>query len=238
MARAARRATRTTTPNILRETRLEIQSSDAAPAERSAQAEHTLHRLEAFSDIVIAFTLSELALTLKVPDSSQQLLAHPLQLVRFLGSFALVCSLWWLHHRLFSRYVFPDSVTIVLNFAFLAAAAYAGYSFLLVSKLGDAIALGIYGLSIGAAYSILAVLYVKGIRDSRVVLDETQRADGAQFAIRVGFFGLTLLISSLFAVLGRGADQLATVWLIGVALVIFLSVRYRIARARRERQTA
>jgi hypothetical protein len=38
---------------------------------------HTVRRLETFSDIVIAFTLSGLAFSLRLPARSQDLVAHP-----------------------------------------------------------------------------------------------------------------------------------------------------------------
>src|ERR1700694_708570 len=91
-------------------------------------SDHTLRRLEAFSDIVIAFSLSQLAFTLQVPRDSNTLLAHPIHFVAFLGSFALVCAFWWLHHQLFARYFVLDPVSVVLNFAFLACTVLVVYS--------------------------------------------------------------------------------------------------------------
>ncbi len=83
----------------------------------SPEAERTVHRLEAFSDIVIGFSLAQLgaslaftkSLTLDIPG-----------VIAFLLAFAIICSLWYFHHRLFDGIFVPSALPIILNFAWLA----------------------------------------------------------------------------------------------------------------------
>lgn len=202
-----------------------------------APHDHTTRRLEAFSDIVIAFTLSQLAFTLQVPRTSHELLTHPAHIVAFLSSFAFVCSLWWLHHQLFARFFYPDTPSVILNFAFLAAAVLVAYSMLLINKFDDTLVLGIYAGSLACAYSLLAIMFAKGLRDPRIELDADARQTGMQRAIRLGFGGGGLLVSVLLVALGRSANEIVAVWIAAFAVVIALGIRQRLVR-RRDRSAA
>jgi uncharacterized membrane protein len=88
-----------------------------------------IHRLEAFSDIVIGFSLAQLALSLTIPkNGAAGLLQHPEPLIAFIITFALVCGMWWAHHKLFVHYFVPIPVMVVLNFITLAGVSFAVYS--------------------------------------------------------------------------------------------------------------
>jgi hypothetical protein len=52
--------------------------------------EYTLRRLEAFSDIVIAFSLSELAFNVQVPASASGLFLHANAYLAFAASFGVI----------------------------------------------------------------------------------------------------------------------------------------------------
>ncbi|HME81631.1 MAG TPA: TMEM175 family protein [Candidatus Eremiobacteraceae bacterium] len=209
---------------------------DARAAVKPPRHEHTVRRLETFSDIVIAFTLSQLAFTLKVPRASGDLLAHPIHIVTFVASFAFVCALWWLHHRLFARYFYPDTPSVLLNFTFLAATVFVAYSLLLVSTFGDDVSLGAYFASIGLAYSLLAVLIAKGLRDPRIQLDDADRNDGAQLARRIGIGGGGCLASALVALFGGSPREVMAVLAATLAATVFVAVRQRLARRRAQRE--
>lgn len=204
---------------------------------KHADPDHTVRRLEAFSDIVIAFTLSQLAFTLQIPHSTRDLFAHPAHVLVFLGSFVFVCSFWWLHHQVFARFFYPDTPGILLNFAFLAAVVFVAYSMLLVTKVGDLQALGVYALSLGSAYVLIAILFARGGHDPRLVIDEEARRSGLERALRLGLGGTVMLASFALVLLGRKPEEITGLWLLSVALIIFLAARDRIARRRRERAT-
>jgi len=200
----------------------------------TAPSDETRHRLEAFSDIVIAFTLSQLAFTLQVPRSSHDLITHPIPLVAFLTSFILIAGLWWLHHQLFLRYFIADTPSVILNFAFLVAIVFVAYSLQLLLHFEDLVALSAYCLSLGSAYLMLALLYAKGLRDSRIPLAPESRADGQGRALVIGVVGIGLL--SVVAVAATGHDiSVVTKWFIGItALVFVLGVRNAIVRRQRK----
>jgi hypothetical protein len=65
--------------------------------------ERTIHRYEAFSDIVIGFSLAELGSILVLPKSGESLFADPTWLVAFLLAFAVICALWFFSGRSSSR---------------------------------------------------------------------------------------------------------------------------------------
>jgi len=99
----------------------------AAAGRRDIGDERTLHRLEAFSDIVIGFSLAEVALNLAVPNSLPQMRLLWETLTAFCFSFTLISIVWWYHHKLFVTYVFLNPATVALNFAMLASLALAIY---------------------------------------------------------------------------------------------------------------
>jgi len=212
--------------------------TETSPLVKPARHNHTVRRLETFSDIVIAFTLSQLAFTLRLPHSSRDLMTHPLGQIAFLGSFTFVCGLWWLHHRLFGRYFYPDTASVLANFLFLASTVYFAYSMLLVTTFGDAIALSAYGLSVGCAYALLALLLAKGSHDSRLQLEQEDRAEGRRVASRVAIAAVAFFSSSLLAILGRSQGEIAAVWITAGVLIALLALSQRLARRRREQKAS
>ena len=87
----------------------------------AAGDERFVHRLEAFSDIVIGFSLAQLGATLVIPPHPQTLLANPGWLFGFLWTFALVCSMWWNHNRVFRVPFHPTAPVLIANFVLLAS---------------------------------------------------------------------------------------------------------------------
>lgn len=83
----------------------------------AAYEDRTVPRLEAFSDIVIGFSLAQLGASL-APNKGSSL--DPTGLLTFFASFTIVCSLWFFHHRLFQNFFVPKTLPIVLNFLWLA----------------------------------------------------------------------------------------------------------------------
>lgn len=78
---------------------------------------NTVHRLEAFSDIVIGFSLAQLGTSLAfTPGMSLETTG----VLSFLFAFGIICSLWFFHHRLFEYFFIPKTIPILLNFAWLA----------------------------------------------------------------------------------------------------------------------
>ncbi len=83
------------------------------------QDERFVHRLEAFSDIVIGFSLAQLGATLVIRPASE-LIADPGWLFVFAWTFVLVCEAGWTHSRVFRDGFNPTIAAITCNFGILA----------------------------------------------------------------------------------------------------------------------
>lgn len=162
--------------------------------------ERLIHRLEAFSDIVIGFSMALLALDL--PSSVTDVGAVVPWLVAFLVSFGFVALLWWLHNRLFAYYFTATPLTIGLNFAALAGVALFIFSTtaLAHSILGPgshvrtmvpffALWMGLYG----AVLLLLGSLYALGLRARWTELTYPIKRWGVARALNSGAGGLALL---------------------------------------------
>ena len=122
--------------------------------------ERTIHRYEAFSDIVIGFSLAELGSILVLPKSGESLFADPTWLVAFLLAFAVICALWFFHHRLFGSIFVPRTIPIILNFAWLAVVVLCAYSTQLIVRIPSDVSIWrFYYALFSLAYGILALQY-------------------------------------------------------------------------------
>lgn len=72
-------------------------------------------RLETFSDAVFAFSATLLVVSLEVPNSFPELLADLRGFVAFGLRFAVLLTLWSVHHAYFRRYPLADGLAIFLN---------------------------------------------------------------------------------------------------------------------------
>jgi hypothetical protein len=199
--------------------------------------ERVLHRLEAFSDIVIGFTLAQIGLSLTFPGSAGALLDRPYQLFAFIITFAIVCAMWWSHHRLFTHFFVPRPLTIVLNFATLGALLFAVYSVQLLVHLQfkDRTAVAIYALSFAVVFGLLGVQYLLGRAARGSALSPELRLVGLRQG--VSLVGL----SALFVVAGLivqrfGPNGMNVLAFGAVVYVIVISVMF--SRLRKQRQPA
>jgi uncharacterized membrane protein len=87
---------------------------------RDESEERFTRRLEAFSDIVIGFSLAQLGANLATASYAPQFFTSPLRILAFLFPFAIICSVWFFHHRLFSQVFVPKALPVILNFVWLA----------------------------------------------------------------------------------------------------------------------
>ena len=189
-----------------------------------------LRRLEAFSDIVIAFSLSELAFSLQVPSSASAVFAHPDRYAAFAASFGVICSIWWLHNRLFAYFFVPDAVSIVLNFLLLASIVMVGFALQLFFRFEEGpIATATYACSLGLLYGLIAVLYAKGLRDARLTVDAELRREAVSRARRCAIVAVVFLLSLFAYRLGSQTIELCWLSLIPAVGVLRLTERRRAA---------
>jgi uncharacterized membrane protein len=89
-------------------------------------------RLEGFGDIVFGFAVSQCALEL--PTSHGRVdLSHPVALLFYFGTFALLASLWLTYHRLMSGPFRPTRIDLFLAFSYLALVSLMPYALYSIS---------------------------------------------------------------------------------------------------------
>ena len=200
----------------------------------AASDERTVQRLEAFSDIVIGFSLAQLGASLAFTKPAMTLDAGGV--AAFIISFAIVCSLWYFHHRLFERFFVPTALPIVLNFVWLANVVL--LVFVSVHSAGTGFAernptllyFGLYGL----AYAILAVQTALGMRE-RPAADPALRLKGIGNICFMTYWAL--VFCAAFALVDQmpwsnsiGGD-LSMTFGIGAAGSILMSIYFRRKKA-------
>jgi uncharacterized membrane protein len=79
------------------------------------------HRLEAFSDIVIGFSLAEIGLSLVLPAHAVDFVARPTAIFAFVVTFVVVVRFWWVHDLIFEHYFVPNRAMTAVSFVALAS---------------------------------------------------------------------------------------------------------------------
>lgn len=79
------------------------------------------HLLEAFSDIVIGFSLAEIGLSLVLPTHAIDFVARPTAIFAFVVTFIVVVRFWWVHDMIFEHFFVPNRTMTACNFLALAS---------------------------------------------------------------------------------------------------------------------
>lgn len=142
-----------------------------------------VHRLEAFSDIVIGFCIAEVGLGLRLPASVHDFARAPTTVFQFGLSFMLIAALWWLHNRLFANYFVPNRISIILNFMLLGALVLTVYFFQAFRSLPSTSNLpAAYWLaSFGVVYLLIGVLWAIGVTGRWSMLTHTLECPTSTF---------------------------------------------------------
>lgn len=163
---------------------------------RDESEERFTRRLEAFSDIVIGFSLAQLGANLAVASHASAFFTNPLQITQFIFPFAIICSLWFFHHRLFAYVFVPKTLPVILNFVWLAAVV------LLVFAAEGYMASGLSGRTVYAyfacyaiVYALLAVQNLLGMRYAKARQDWAARVRGLRGALFMGVWTFPFLWS-------------------------------------------
>ena len=147
------------------------------------------HRLEAFSDIVIGFSLALLTLSLTIPAHAVDFVQRPTAIVAFLITFVLIVRFWWLHFVIFEHYFEPNRLTITCNFIALASLMLQIFSlqlFLHFVPLGEGIvAARIYFALFALSYGSLCVMLALGLRYRWMALTPSRRRFAVQIVLRL-----------------------------------------------------
>jgi uncharacterized membrane protein len=200
---------------------------------RDESEKEIVHRLEAFSDIVIGFSLAQLGLSLAIPKHAMDVFSvHSGIIIALAVTFGLVCAVWWTHHRLF-RYTFvPTPVSIFANFAALGGVIFLAYSMQILVKagLGDPVAYAMYSGSYAWIMLLFAVMAWIGIRARGAKLTGADRANGVRFAVRISIVGVWLALLTAVALTVGPRSPLNTLM---VVLIVASLAAHRIILRRR-----
>ncbi|MDQ2662827.1 MAG: TMEM175 family protein [Candidatus Eremiobacteraeota bacterium] len=162
--------------------------------------ERLLHRLEAFSDVVIGFSLAQLGLSLVIPARIAMLWHRPTPFIGFLITFQLICVFWYMHNRLFAHYFVPTRLNLILNFFALGSVILLVYSVqLYIHFPHERTAVAFYAASLSLAFGFIAILFSIGLRERRVFLDAKELLWGRKRVARLGCISAALVIFVLVA---------------------------------------
>lgn len=217
---------------------------------RDETQQRLIHRLEAFSDIIIGFSLAQLALSLAIPkNGAEGLLEHPEPLIAFVITFALVCGMWWAHHKLFVHYFVPIPVMVILNFITLAGVSFAVYSVQLMLHQapppppGARPASGhssmdfvFYLSSLGVVYGLLGIQYLYGWNVRREHLPTKVADDGLRSSLML--IGVGLASGTTAAVALRYGLRTASIQYFGFVIVAYAIALRLLFRFWKKRATA
>jgi len=175
------------------------------------QDERLLHRLEAFSDIVIGFCMAELTFSLGTSngDLVAPVLALP-KLYPFVLGFFTIAIMWWFHNRLFAKFFIINTVMIVANFATLGSLMLMIYfiqAFSIVVTLPNPTdsqifsAARLYFATGSLVYGLLGLMFALGIVSRWSQLDLADRRFGvrrafASFMATAVFVTLSVMFNS------------------------------------------
>jgi len=161
--------------------------------------EHVVRRLEAFSDIVIGFSLAQTALNLFMPLHPTDFVTRPVGIVGFGITFAVIASFWSAHSAIFRHFFVPNRVMISLNFIALALIVLQVFALQMWLHFGqdrtDGIAaariyFGVFGITQG----LLATLSGLGARYRRLDLSPALLQAGIRRSVGLAFRAIGVLV--------------------------------------------
>jgi uncharacterized membrane protein len=194
---------------------------------------HFVHRLEAFSDIVIGFSLAQLGVSLTVPANGAALLSNPSWFFGFIFAFAVVCSMWFFHHRLFSTCFVPTFWPVLLNFVWLAILVLLVFVTQVNVRVNDLIVVSMYFGIYALAYAILGVQYVIALPVNR----ERARAGAAFMFLWVAPFAVSFLATTMLPPSNLTGIIILAAFAATTIASSLLGSRYRRQRRAREQRT-
>lgn len=189
------------------------------------RAERLTRRIESFSDLVIGFSLALLALTLTIPPHIIELATNPWWLVAYIWTFGVIAGIWYNHQRLFTHYFWPETLTIVLNFALLAMIGLLVYFVQVFVHYHDSFdrawAFLAYFMVFGLGFLILGTLYLHGTRRRWDALTGEDRYTGLRQGAR-GIIGGTFIVIGVAVSALRPAKSMDDLLPLGIFVLVGL----------------
>lgn len=199
----------------------------------NADEERFVHRIEAFSDIVIGFTLAQVGAALVMPHHVTDLITNGLWLLIFVWAFAIVCTMWWMHNRVFRTVFYPSRASLLTNFALLATIVIQLYFAEVMAHaetLDDLVlAQHLYNTALGVAFSLVALLIYFGVHAQRATLGPDDRYRGRRGAVFVGGAAAFVFACNALTLL-LGPNQWVPL-ILGISIPVSFTCSNLVARA-------
>ncbi|MDH2909805.1 MAG: TMEM175 family protein [Candidatus Eremiobacteraeota bacterium] len=164
--------------------------------------EHLVHRLEAFCDIVVGFSLAELTFGLLIPGHAIALVTNLNWLIFYLVTFAIVALMWWSHYRLFRIIFYPDTLNILLNYAWLASVGLLVFFMQVTARattsLDSLVATDLYFSTLAINFVLNSVMLMHSYRKRGGILDEPGRARVVRVTVATLLSALMLAVGVLW----------------------------------------
>jgi len=168
----------------------------ASPEDRT----HLVGRLEAFSDIIFGFSISQLASILKIPDTGSALITQLPNFLLFCITFMLLCAICWSHYRLFRYFFVANRLDVVMNFILLALVALVTYSLQMAFQLKSTYAVGwqCYFANMAGIFGLMSALYFRGLGSQ----EPSQQLKGGTVAFTQAGMTLLFIVAGMTVFLG------------------------------------
>jgi uncharacterized membrane protein len=162
---------------------------------------HLVGRLESFGDIVVGFTMSQLALQLEIPKTAGDVFGHPMRYFVFFAAFAIVSVFWFRFHGIMATGFVPQRLDVVLLFGFLSFVALVPFALVTYTRLlgGASVSREGFLLYVGVFFGVASLswlLTLRGMRRAWAFLDEKERRHTWR-AVRAGLLLVPLLAVAL-----------------------------------------
>jgi uncharacterized membrane protein len=191
-----------------------------------ADDERTLHRLEAFSDIVIGFCIAEMGLNLLVPQHASDLRTLRTGVTGFAISFVLISIVWWVHQRIFRTFFVLTRATLLLNFTLLGSLVLMVYlqqiavHFILTDPVNSGYPVRLWMVSYVAVYGLLDAMLWIGLGARWMTLTDVDLRWGVHRAL------ILLAGAGVFALSAAFYQYLhgSTIVIMGVTVIVTVRV--------------
>lgn len=181
-----------------------------------------VRRLETFGDIVVGFSMSQLALQLGLPKTPQDLTNDPVRYYLFFLTFAVIAVSWTRYHRMMTSAFAPHRFDLVLAFAYLAFIALLPYALYANVRLafhpgGAQYGFAAYALClIGTSIAAMLISWRALRRASGILVEQELARLRQRTAIEAGLagiFSIALALDLAFGIDGSVVLIAIPIWL-------------------------
>ncbi len=196
----------------------------------SAGDRHLVGRLESFGDIIVGFSMSQLALQLEIPKTAHDVFGHPLRYFVYFAAFAIVTVFWFRFHGIMATGFAPRRLDLVLLFGFLACVGLVPFALVTYTRLIGAASVSREGfllyMSVFFAVAALSwLLTVRGMRRAWALLDEKERRSTWRASLAglvlVPLLGLGIVLDAFYG------PRIASLIGFGVPVIVLATRRLR-----------